>query len=139
MTNEKLNEAAKAAAKILFGDEVAPTQKARFTGSLEFDVTFQRSKVPAPRSFPQKARPWSLVQVLLSKLAEHVGDATVETWLEEGILQAQMLDTDEESAAKERMERLIEKLLPCTTVQPAANLLCKEATGKLAPAISKAA
>lgn len=130
MEQSKLDDAAKAAAKILFGDECESGELAQFVGTLDFDVSFLRGKAHE-RSNPQKARPWSLVQVLVSKLNATIGEAAVEEWLAEGIKEAQLLDKDEETAAKKRVEGAIAKLLPHTKEFRPGNLACKGAEGSV--------
>lgn len=123
-----VEKAAAVAAKTLYAELVAAGEEKTFRGRLDFEVSLKRGE-PHLRSNPQKARPWALVQVLLSKLNAVAGEATVDSWLEEGIKAAQLLGSDTESDVKKRVEASIKKILPAIQEERQGNVTITKKDG----------
>ena len=111
MDKKDVEKAAVVAAKALYAELVEAGEEKTFRARLDFEVSLKRGEAHT-RSNPQKARPWALVQVLLSKLNAVSGESAVEAWLEEGVKEAQLLDSDVEAIMKKRVETSIKKILP---------------------------
>lgn len=123
-----VEKAAAVAAKTLYAELVAAGEEKTFRARLDFEVSLKRGEAHT-RSNPQKARPWALVQVLLSKLNAVSGEAAVEAWLEEGVKEAQLLDSDTESDVKKRVETSIKKLLPSIQEERPGNVTITKKDG----------
>ena len=111
MDEALVEKAAAAAAKLLYAELVASGEEKTFRGRLDFEVSLKRGKDHF-RSNPQKLRLWALVQVLIGKLNAVCGESVIDSWLEEGIKEAQLLDSDVEEGVKKRVDAAVKKVLP---------------------------
>ena len=113
MEQKILNDAAKAAAKVIFESEIPEGGKASFSGELAFDISFKRG-IGGEVSCPQKLKPWSLVKLLVAKLDKEAFGASASGWLDELVLAAASDELDD--AVEARFAAIAAKLLPQSVV-----------------------
>jgi len=130
MDKKIVESAAAAAAKVLYAELVSCGEEKTFRARLDFEVDMKRGE-SFVKTNPQKARPWSLVQVLISKLNATVGESVVESWLEEGIKEAQLLNSVEEASTKKRISSAIEKILPEIQEERKGNIYITKKAGRV--------
>lgn len=128
MDKKIVEKAAVAAAKALYAELVACGEEKTFRARLDFEVDMKRGEA-FTKSNPQKARPWSLVQILIGKLNSTVGQSVVDNWLEAGIKEAQLLESSEEDSVKKRVNDAIAKILPEIQENRAGNIYITKKSG----------